>query len=420
MSNDSVISAVDRGLPDSIRLLKELISIPSLSGDETAAMLALEKHLLEVGIPTERVALDNSLRNDPEYSTPITGIDYNGRFNLRSEVVSNFPDGPVTILNAHIDTVPPSEGMDSPFCPTEHDGVIFGRGACDDKGPLACIVLILTALMETRAQWKGRVVAHFVVEEENGGNGSLAMVRQGEAADQCIVLEPTAGKLYTSIRGAVWFRLDCHGKAGHSGQAKLTRSALLRAHDAITALSRYHRKLLNLSRGFPLFDEYENPMPITFGRLESGNWPASAPNHAVLEGVLGFLPNRSREEICREFVEVLERDLGWSKEDYRITFTYRHDCSVLEIKHSLPVALINASKELRQPVRISAFPASCDATFYRNLAGIPTVVYGPGDLAHAHGKDEQIAIEDIRQSAEILTKAIINGLPKQGDQETGE
>ncbi len=71
---------------------------------------------------------------------------------------------------------------------------------------------------------RGDVLAHLVVEEEVGGNGTLAMVRRGEQADGCVVMEPTDLRILSSVRGAVWFRVICTGRPGHSGSAG-TRSA---------------------------------------------------------------------------------------------------------------------------------------------------------------------------------------------------
>jgi acetylornithine deacetylase len=264
-----------------------------------------------------------------------------------------------------------------------------------------------------------RVVAHLVTEEENGGNGSLAMARRGETADACIVFEPTAGRIFTSIRGAVWFRIHFRGTAGHSGEAGRTRSALLMARHAIAALERYHARLLEASRGIPLFDVYENPMPITFGRLSAGNWPAAAPSTALLEGVMGFLPNRTKEQVMDEFREALVRDAGLAPEDFDLAFTYRHDCSVVDPSHRLPRGLAAAASAMGGAPSIAAFPASCDAWFYNNILGVPTVVYGPGDLAHANSKDEQIRVDSIAEVAATIVRFILesgSGLsPTHGD-----
>ena len=56
-------------------------------------------------------------------------------------------------------------------------------------------------------------------------------------------------------------------------------------------------------------------------------------------------------------------------------------------------------------LRVSGMTASCDAWFYNNWLGIPTVVYGPGALKHAHTKDEQISGVEVAKAAEVLLHA---------------
>lgn len=394
-------------LPDAQALLLDLIRQPSLPGEETGAMEVLEQALVNLGGETRRVPMSDALLGDPDYSSPVPGIKYDGRYNLRYERTGQ-PGSPTLLLNAHLDVVPPSEGMERPFDPRVKDGIIYGRGACDDKGPVAAMYLALAALDKIGADAGCRVVAHFVVEEENGGNGSLAMVRTGERGDACIVAEPTGGRVFTSIRGAVWFKVTFHGKAGHSGQAGKTRSALLLAREAMNALEQYHANLLQASKGFELFDEYQNPMPITFGRLSAGNWPAAAPSEAILEGVLGFLPNRTKEQVMEEFRRTLIEDAKLSPEDFDLSFTYRHDCSVVAPDHVLPRGLIIAAREEGIPSEAAAFPASCDAWFYNNILGTPTVVFGPGDLAVAHSKHEQIAISEVEAAAAAIARFAVN------------
>ncbi len=381
--------------------LQGLIRIPSVSGREAEAMAYLDDQFSRFDVEVERVPLSDALKSDPDYSSPIPDLTYDGRYNLR--VLRKGRDRRrALVINAHVDVVPPSEGMDEPYAGRIADGVITGRGACDDKGPLATLYYLLARLKEQNAEPACDLIFHLVVEEENGGNGSLAMIRRGERADGCIVLEPTEERVLTSIRGAVWFKIEFRGVAGHSGQAGRTRSALLMAHEAITLLDAYQRDLLAQSRGIALFDAFENPMPVTFGRLAAGNWPASAPNRAVLEGVLGFLPNRTKETVCREIEEVLSQGTGWGRDDFTLDFTYRHDCSVTDPRGDLPRKLIEAGAA----AEVGAMPASCDAWFYNNLLQIPTVVYGPGSLSAAHSKDERMELAELRAAAETLYRCV--------------
>jgi len=402
ISADNIRTTLARQLPEHEGLLRDLMAIPSVSGAEQDAMAFLEAAAARLGVSVERVALSDDLLEDPEYSDPVPGLRYDGRFNLRLRRAGT-GGGPTLLVNAHVDVVPPSEGMTA-WSPEVRNRVVYGRGACDAKGQIAAVLLALSALDALQASLAGDIVVHLVVEEENGGNGTLAMVRRGERADACVVVEPSDGRLYTSVRGAVWFRLTLRGRAGHSGTAGETRSALLLARDAMAILEEYHAHLLRSSRGIELFDPYPNPMPLTFGRIEAGNWPASAPSRATLEGVLGLLPNKSRHEVCEEVRRTLmDRADGFRPEEFDLHFTYRHDSSVLDPGHELPRTLLRSGQSVGRPLTVAGMTASCDAWFYNNLLHIPTVVYGPGSLRSAHSAEEHLALDDLADAAAVLT-----------------
>ena len=406
--SERIRTTIEGLLAETKGMLCELIRVPSLSGREQEVMRLLCDLFTPLGAGVEKVELSDDILQDADYSDPIPGLSYEGRFNL-GVARPGSGGGRTVLLNTHADVVPPSEGMADPWEPRLEGGVVCGRGACDAKGQLATIFLALRALDELEAGLKGDVIAHLVVEEENGGNGTLAMARRGEKADACIVLEPTDGRLMTSVRGAVWFRLVLSGRAGHSGEAGRSRSALLMARDAMAILEDYHADLLAGSRGLPLFDPNPDPMPITFGRLQAGNWPAAAPSRAVLEGVLGLLPNKTKEQVCEEMRQALVQggDAALA-ENFQLDFMYRHDSSVLDPGHELPRAILQAADRAGAALEVGGMPASCDAWFYNNQLGIPTVVYGPGTLGGAHSRDERINVRDIAKAAEVLVTFLLD------------
>lgn len=407
MSPDRIHEAVTRLLPQAQDFLSDLVRIPSMSGLEQEAMKFVEDRMSHLAVELERVPLSDAIRSDPDYSDPVPDLKYDGRFNLRLARRGS-GGGRTLLLNTHTDVVPPSEGMADPWSGRYEDGVVYGRGACDAKGQVATIYLVLKVLDALGVRLGGDLIVHLVIEEENGGNGTLAMARRGERADGCVVMEPSDGRLYTSIRGAVWFRLVLTGRAGHSGQAGVTRSALLMARDAIGVLERYHADLLQRSRGFELFDGYPNPMPITFGRLNAGNWPASAPSVAVLEGVLGLLPNKTSRQVCEEMAQAL-RDCSdeYLAGHFDLHFMYRHDSSVLNPNHDLPTTVLEAARAAGQPLAVAGMTASCDAWMYNNQLGIPTVVWGPGTLKVAHSREEHIRMTEVASAAEVLVNTIV-------------
>ena len=386
------------------QFLCDLIRFPSLPGKEQQAVDYAVQRFAEVG-EVERIALSNALREDVDYSDPVQGIEYEGRSNLRVRVAGT-GGGQSLLFNTHLDVVPPSPGQEQAFEPRVSANRVYGRGACDAKGQAATLFTALLAIERLGARLNGDVLAHLVVEEEVGGNGTLAMVRRGEQADGCIVMEPTDLRILSSVRGAVWFRITCTGRAGHSGSGG-TVSALKMAIRTIEILEQYHARLLAASRGIALFDQFANPMPITFGKLAAGVWPATTPASASVEGVLGLLPNKTHQAVAEEMRQAIH-DGGdeWLRDHFMLEFMYRHDAHVLDPGHPLVKGLEACCREAGSSGEVSAMTASCDSWFYNNQLGIPAVVFGPGSLRFAHTNEEQIELDEISEAAAILVRFV--------------
>ena len=397
--------ALEAGADEAVALLSELIGMPSTRGDEGAVARYLQKRLAEVVDDSDLIAVPEALRDDPEYSFPLEGHTYADQPNLRLHKRGG--GGRSLIVNTHMDVVPPSLGQEHPFQARVEDGIVYGRGACDCKGQIATLYLCLKALRDLGVELGGDFTGHLVIEEECGGNGTLAFVRGPDRADAALVLEPTELKILPSVRGAVWFSTTCHGRAGHSGQAGRTVSALKEAIGAIGILEGYHDRLLAASKGHPLYDAFDNPMPITFGTMQAGDWPAMAPNRATFEGVLGFLPTRTKEQVMEEMRQALRDEGGdWLPDHFDMEFIYRHDCNEVPVDHPLVQILEAACRDSDRDPAVAAMPASCDAWFYSNLIGVPAVVFGAGSLGVAHSSQEQIPIADMIAGAEVLARTL--------------
>lgn len=385
------------------KFLMDLIRIPSTRGNEGPASRYVAEHISPYVDHCELVPIDDSIMEDPDYAFPLPGFTYKDTPNVEC-IIRGSGEGPTIVCNSHLDVVPPSEGQTDAYNPREENGVIYGRGASDDKGQVAAMFALALLLKEKGIKPKGDLIFHFVIEEENGGNGTLAMIRRGVKADAAIVLESTNLAVVPAVRGAVWFELKVYGRAAHSGNATDRVSALDKSFDAIRIWRNYHDELLDESRHLPLFDQYADPMPLTIGQCQAGTWPASVPAVAVLKGLIGFLPNKNRHEVQVGLRQaLLDHGDNWLKENFDLSFPMlNNDGNSIPIDHPLVVSLVNTIRKHGCPGEIRAMTAACDAWQYNNQAGIPTVVFGPGSLIHAHSKDEQITLEDILKSAEIL------------------
>jgi acetylornithine deacetylase len=402
-----VNEAIDSLAGETTEFLCDLIRIPSTRGNEGPVNRLIAERVKGLCTNIQLMQIPESFTNDPLYSWPLPGLTYENTQNLRLTLAGTALEKfRSLILNAHSDVVPPSKNQENAFQPSVREGVIYGRGACDDKGQIAVIHLLLSTLKKLHLQPRGTVTAEIVVEEENGGNGTLFMTRHPVRAEGAIVLEASERKVFAAVRGAVWFEVICHGKPGHSGRAGDAVSALKEAVKAMGVLEEYHDRLLASSRGFsPLFDAYENPMPVTFGMLHAGDWPATAPGAASIKGVFGFLPNTNVKAVQQGMIDAIRNSPHpYLREHFEILFNMlNNEGNVLPVDHPLVHELMAAARDAGAPMEISAMSAACDAWRY-SLMNIPTVVMGAGSLKYAHANEEQIAVAEIKETAKILLR----------------
>jgi len=382
--------------------LDRLVRFESISGYENSAMEWLHHQFQEVADECELVPVPEEIVNDPDYAFRTDDRPYSGRPNVRA-VFKGAGNGKRVILNSHVDVVPPSMGQERPFDPYIRDGALYGRGAADDKGQVAVIWTMLKIMKKLDIRPPGDVIIHLVIEEETGGNGTLAFIRRGETADYCIIMEPCANNIITSTRGAVWFTGAVYGQAGHPGSSQTTVSALKMAIEAMRIIEEYHDELLAKTHADdPLFLKFKNPMSVTFGQLTAGDWPAMVPQKAVFKGVFGLLTT-PKEEVMRELVErVKTRGPEWLKDHFEMTFQYRHDTCRIDPRLPFVQKLMDCYQVMGVKTEIAAQPASSDTWFYTNIMKIPALSTGAGEITDCHTATEKVMLRGLSVEAAIM------------------
>ncbi|MFC2031725.1 M20/M25/M40 family metallo-hydrolase [Chloroflexota bacterium] len=155
-----------------------------------------------VAVSVANFGLPEGIQQDADYSPAPSESPYSTRPNLVSyRRGQGQVRGKSLIVCGHTDVVPADWA--EAFTPRLEGDVLYGRGACDDKGPVVAWLLALRALDHFGIQLTGDLETHLVIEEEVGGNGALALVLDGRRADGVIVLEASELNIHPAGRGAL-------------------------------------------------------------------------------------------------------------------------------------------------------------------------------------------------------------------------
>jgi len=405
---EEIKSAVERNLNKVKDFLSELIKFESVSGKgEEEIQHFLSEKFSEFG-EVKLVPIPDDLKKDPEYTFGKTEFDYSKRKNLVLRFPSEGP-GKSLILNSHSDIVSAENWRDA-FSPKLKSNRIYGRGACDAKGQVASIYLTLCVLKDMGVNLQGELTVEIVIEEEVGGNGSLALIRQGYKADGVVVMEPTELKIAPANRGAVWFQLEIEGKPVHMGKIWEGVNAIEKTCYLMKVLKEYEKKLIEESRNVPFFENYKQPAQLNFGVISGEGWPSMVCGKVLLEGGVGFLPNKNLEQIKKEFKEVIE-NCGdeWIKKHYALSFAKLHnDAYSIPSDHVLVKTMEKSVGETGMSPKVEGFIASCDARLFARAGKMPVVVFGPGRLEDAHSTEEKIELDELKLAGEVIARTVIN------------
>ncbi len=390
------------GINNEIRdFLFDLTSIPSISHNEAEANEYCFRRFSEVeGLITHKQYLDDKLMLNPKWSPgPLSIQSYSGHFNL---ILTWRGDGakPPIYLNAHTDTVAPCVPELMP--PQIQGNRIQGLGVHDDKAHVAAVYALFRFLSQKNFRFPFDIIAHLVVEEEIGGNGTLFVVANSIKGQAAILLDGCEGHIYHACRGAIWPRVTCFGESRHPSdhQSMLSINAYERLKIAMSVIEGVHRdycKEIQMLR--PRYFEEILP-PLNVGEVHAGNWPSTGPTSAQASLVFGVFPGWTTSEIINRINLALssERRL---KGFYKIEYLYKNEPAVTEADDPFVKRLGEAFIQTGLSGSILPSNAACDIGFYRNQMNIPSVNTGIGEH-NMHSMHESIDVADVLRLAAAL------------------
>jgi acetylornithine deacetylase/succinyl-diaminopimelate desuccinylase-like protein len=294
------------------------------------------------------------------------------------------------LLAPHMDTVNAAEHQ---FTPVRRKGRLYGRGACDTKGSIATMLAALCELAQS-GQRPAETEILFVglADEEHGQGGSRALVATGLRADLAIVGEATNCQVVTAHKGTLWLKLETRGKSAHGSCPELGQNAVHAMARIVDLLQTAYAAQLRRRR-HPLL----GCATVSVGTICGGTQANIVPDRCTILLDRRTLPGETEAGVRRELDAFLRRQ--------GLTAAYVHDklpaCLPLETNPRLPlVARFLSSVGQRRPMGVRYF---CDASVLAH-GGIPSVVFGPGDIAQAHTADEWIPLEALERAKGLLLR----------------
>ncbi|KZB55655.1 acetylornithine deacetylase [Thalassospira xiamenensis] len=372
--------------------LAKLISHPSVSLTPNLALIEQAQGYLE----------------DLGYLCAIVFDETKSKANLYA-TIGPAVDGGV-ILSGHSDVVP-VEGQNwasDPFTTNIRGDRLYGRGACDMKGFLACLL----AKAETFKNADLRVPIHlaFTYDEEVGCLGVPSLVEAINALPHkpamCIVGEPTNMQVITQHKGKYSARAHFTGRSGHSSLPGEGVNAVEFASEFVVFLRRLGQKFRNEG---PHDDEFV-PNHTTFhsGVIHGGTQLNIIPQNCYVDFEFRNLPNHDRNELKGLIFDYLDNTLIPQMRE-----TYDDVGVEIEVVSDMPGLATGDDEEVTRLVMeltgantTGKVSFGTEAGVFSAMGDIPTVVCGPGSIEQAHKPDEFIELDQLARCEKFLDKLL--------------
>ena len=313
-----------------------------------------------------------------------------GRSNLIARLLPRHKIKQTILLAPHLDTV----GADgTKFIPQRKNGRLYGRGACDTKGSVAAMLAALCELAATKSRpLETEIVFAGLIDEEHAQAGSRALAASGFKADLAIVGEPTKLQVVTAHKGSLWLRLGTRGRAAHGATPHLGKYAVLvMARVVVTLETDYAAQLRRRKH------QLLGTGTVNVGTIAGGTQPNIVPDRCLIEIDRRTLPGETEAGVRREISALLRA------KKLSVTISGSKAAPALPLETDPKLPLVRQFLRHAGQKRLAGVNYFCDAAVLA-AGGIPSVVFGPGDIAQAHTADEWISLAQLERAKALLVR----------------
>lgn len=349
-------------------LLRQLIAVPSISRDESAAADLLCAWMEEHGLQPQRVKNNLWSCCEPDGAA------------MRVLNVPNLPptEIPVLLLNAHIDTVKPASGYSrDPFTPVEEGGRIYGLGSNDDGGSLVALLSCYLRLMETRQPY--RLIFSATAEEEVcGRDGFEAVFPFIGHVDLAVMGEPTGMQMAVAERGLMVLDCTAKGRSGHAAR----NEGINAIYEALPDIEWFR------THQFEKVSPYLGPIKMTVTQINAGTQHNVVPDSCSF--VVDVRPNGLYGNV--ELLEMIKSSVSCSVKERSTRLGSSH----ISMDH--PVV----KRGLALGLEAFGSPTTSNQAVWPHTS----IKIGPGQSSRSHTADEFICTNEIGEGIEIYYKLL--------------
>lgn len=411
--------AADDVLSQQVRLLRALIGCQTVSSPEPSdaftreaarALDLVESPIRELGFTVERwTAGDGFPTLACRRSAPRTA--------------------PVIGFNGHLDVVPiedPAKWQQDPWGGEQIDTRLYGRGACDAKGAVVTMIGALELLKMTDIDSAMDLLLHIVTDEEVAGPCTDACLER-EWPDAVIIGEPSSLDIWIAEPGLEHVRIEIDGVATHAlnrwrafpdmpGSEGGGVNAIEKAF-IITEAVRDLERIWTQEQGHALLPHGFNTINLGAivggkssgpGQIDAASGPGSVPDSCAVEYNIWYYPNQSLAEVRAEFesriLDACARDWWLAANPPRFIWALRgltNPPAETDPAHPLAEVLLASARRIDPGASATAMQGASLLPWY-TTRGIPGVIFGPGNVAQAHGVDEYIDVRSLRETTVTL------------------
>ena len=415
MSQDhrqAIIDKVEENREQAVELLRQMIVIPSVTGDEAAIQDFVADYMRKIGLDVDIWETDwEELKKHPGYRPVARGYEN------RPNIVGTFKGsggGRSLLLNGHTDVIPVGDGSgwtDDPWAANIRDGRIYGRGAADMKSGVASHILAIEYLKALGLTPKGDVYVNVVIDEEVSGHGTLDTVIRGYRADAGISGETSDLHIQPACIGRIWFEITVQGKPAGVQKRYEGISGIELGNKIVQAVQELEDERV-ATVTHPLYPVALDSLPCLIGSFQAGSYPSSFPDSATLKGSIGTVPGEDHEGVKQSLVDkiaALAANDPWMKDHPPVVRFVGYDAEASEIARDHPI-VETLSRTYRglmgEEAIISGRQGAADTRFLNKYADTPTVIFGPGSTSVMHANDEYVSIEDFITSIKVMALTI--------------